>query len=116
MLGLGPPLGGPKSRLPGAALSLTTKGTEILDLKVACRVNYAEMIDQIYQHLGSIFVGWMAVLGAVALTAAFTGRRWLERISIGVGVVLLAIPILYLAGLILWSLAPSPGAISPMQR
>jgi hypothetical protein len=72
------------------------------------------MIDQIYQHLGTIFVGWMAVLGAVALTAAFAGRRWLERICIGVGVVLLAIPLLYLAGLILWS----SGAISTgaMQR
>jgi hypothetical protein len=76
------------------------------------------MIDQVYQHLGSIFVGWMAVCGAVALTAAFTERRWLERICIGVGVVLLAIPLLYLAGLILWSLAQSSGAIStsPMQR
>jgi ABC-type proline/glycine betaine transport system permease subunit len=76
------------------------------------------MMDQIYQHLGTIFVGWMAVLGAVALTAAFTERRWLERICIGVGVVLLAIPLLYLAGLILWSLAQSPGAIStvPMQK
>jgi hypothetical protein len=72
------------------------------------------MIAQIYQHLGAIFVGWMAVLGAVALTAAFTGRRWLERICIGVGVVLLTIPLLHLAGQMLWS----PGAISdgPMQR
>jgi peptidoglycan/LPS O-acetylase OafA/YrhL len=57
------------------------------------------MFDQIYPHLGAIFVGWIAALGAVALTAAFTERRWLERICIGVGVVLLAIPLLYLAGL-----------------
>jgi hypothetical protein len=33
------------------------------------------MFDQIYPHLGAIFVGWMAALGAVALTAAFTERR-----------------------------------------
>jgi hypothetical protein len=45
----------------------------------------ASTLDQIYQHLGTIFIGWMAVLGAVALTAAFTKRRWLERISIVVG-------------------------------
>jgi hypothetical protein len=37
----------------------------------------AAMLDQIYQHLGTIFIGWMAVLGAVALTAAFTKRRLL---------------------------------------
>jgi hypothetical protein len=74
------------------------------------------MIDQIYEHLGAIFVGWMAAFGAVALTAAFTKRRWLESICSVVGLVLLAIPLLYLGGLILWSLAPSPGAISPMQR
>ena len=56
--------------------------------------------DQIFQHVDAIFIGWAVALMAATFTAVLTKRRWLERICIGVGLVLLATPIL---GLMLWA-------------
>jgi hypothetical protein len=50
------------------------------------------MMDQIYEN--AIFIGWVAVAAALAFTAVLTKRRWLERVCIGVGLGLFAIPLL----------------------
>jgi hypothetical protein len=60
------------------------------------------MMDQIHQHFGDVFLGYMAALIALAFTAVLTKRPWLERVCTGVGLTLLAILLLYGAGLMLW--------------
>jgi ABC-type uncharacterized transport system permease subunit len=69
-----------------------------------CGKGAASMIDQIHQHFDAIFLGYMAALIAAGFTAILTKRHRLKRICTGVGLTLLAILLLYFAGLMLWIL------------
>ena len=62
------------------------------------------ILDQINGHFDAIFLVWFAAFVAASLTSVSVKGHRLRRACSGIAVAVLAAPIVYVAGLMLWVL------------
>jgi len=60
--------------------------------------------DQVDRHFDVIFLVWFAAFVAASLTSVSVKGHRLRHVCSGIAVAVLAAPVLYLAGLLLWVL------------